>query len=205
MTVSAATVPAAEAPNGFSIPASAMGIVLGMAGLSNCWRVAHTLCGVGTDISDILFAVTTLIWAVLVLAFAAKWLTHRDEALAEARHPVACCFIGLIPVATLLVAAWVGIARTASAARFQGLARLALTATALFSYNAFICLTIAAISALDGNRYIANQFVFSLFGFFSGALLLGAMAAVLYRNRKGPSDPGPAPGDPDPRAARPAQ
>ncbi|WP_061958266.1 dicarboxylate transporter/tellurite-resistance protein TehA [Cupriavidus pauculus] len=106
MTDSAATVPAAETPNGFSIPASAMGIVLGMAGLSNCWRVAHALWGVGTDISDILFAVTTLIWAVLVLAFAAKWLTHRDEALAEARHPVACCFIGLVPVATLLVAVW---------------------------------------------------------------------------------------------------
>ena len=91
---------------GFSIPASAMGIVLGMAGLSNCWRVAHTLWGVMAAVSDVLFAVTTLIWAVLVLSFVAKWLAHRDEALAEARHPIACCFIGLIPVATLLVAVW---------------------------------------------------------------------------------------------------
>ncbi|VVE65151.1 C4-dicarboxylate ABC transporter [Pandoraea captiosa] len=91
---------------GFSIPASAMGIVLGMAGLSNCWRIAHTLWGIRATVSDVLFAVTTFIWAVLVLSFVAKWLAHRDEALAEARHPVACCFIGLIPVATLLVAVW---------------------------------------------------------------------------------------------------
>ena len=50
---------------GFSIPASAMGIVLGIAGLSNCWRLAHTLWGVRASVSDVLFAVTALVWAVL--------------------------------------------------------------------------------------------------------------------------------------------
>lgn len=106
MTPSNISAPVAATRAGFAVPASAMGIVLGMAGLSNCWRVAHTLWGVSAEISDALFAVTTLIWAVLVLLYAAKWVGHRSEALAEARHPVACCFIGLIPVATLLIAVW---------------------------------------------------------------------------------------------------
>jgi tellurite resistance protein len=43
-------------------------------------------------------------WAVLVLLYAAKCLLARDEAAAELRHPVQCCFIGLIGVATSLMA-----------------------------------------------------------------------------------------------------
>ncbi|CAG9166383.1 dicarboxylate transporter/tellurite-resistance protein TehA [Cupriavidus pampae] len=105
-TTGNASVPVAPAATGFAIPASALGIVLGMSGLANCWKLAHTLWGASLVVHDVLFAVTTLIWAVLVLSFAAKWIWQRDEALAEARHPVACCFIGLIPVATMLVAVW---------------------------------------------------------------------------------------------------
>ncbi len=41
---------------------------------------------------------------MLVVLFALKWLVGRDEALAEAAHPVQCCFIGLAGVATMLVA-----------------------------------------------------------------------------------------------------
>lgn len=106
MPTSTPSVPVTPTASGFAVPASAMGIVLGMAGLGNCWRVAHTLWGANPVVSDVIFAVTTVIWGILVLAFASKWLTHRAEAMAEARHPVACCFIGLIPVATMLVAVW---------------------------------------------------------------------------------------------------
>jgi tellurite resistance protein len=35
--------------------------------------------------------------------YAAKWMWHRDDALAEAAHPIQCCFIALVPVSTLLV------------------------------------------------------------------------------------------------------
>jgi tellurite resistance protein len=46
----------------------------------------------------------TLTWAGLILLYLAKCLLARDEAAAELRHPVQCCFVGLIGVATSLMA-----------------------------------------------------------------------------------------------------
>jgi tellurite resistance protein len=44
------------------------------------------------------------VWAVLVLLYTAKWLFAYDRACAEFADPVQCCFIGLAPVTTVLVA-----------------------------------------------------------------------------------------------------
>lgn len=91
---------------GMAIPASAFGIVLGLAGLGNCWKAASVQWSVSPVVYQCVFAVATLIWALLVIGYGVKWLRHRDEALAELNHPIACCFIGLVPVATILVAVW---------------------------------------------------------------------------------------------------
>src|ERR1700760_2068026 len=87
----------------FSIPASSFGIVLGMAGFSNCWRYAHVVWGVDERIGDALFALTAVLWLFLLVGYAAKWWRDRDNALTEFAHPVQCCFIGLLPVSTVLV------------------------------------------------------------------------------------------------------
>jgi tellurite resistance protein len=39
----------------------------------------------------------------MLAAYAAKWVYAREEALRELEHPVQCCFVGLIGVATMLV------------------------------------------------------------------------------------------------------
>jgi tellurite resistance protein len=91
----------------FSVPASSFGIVLGLAGLSNCWRFAHTLWGVDAAIGEVLSALTALVWLVLLAGYVSRWLRDRGDALAEFAHPIHCCFIGLVPVSTLLVGAWV--------------------------------------------------------------------------------------------------
>jgi tellurite resistance protein len=44
------------------------------------------------------------VWFVLLLLYVSKWLWAREDALAEFGHPVLCCFIGLVPVSTVLVA-----------------------------------------------------------------------------------------------------
>lgn len=41
----------------------------------------------------------------LLLAYLAKWIWIRSQALTEFHHPVQCCYIGLIPVSTMLIAA----------------------------------------------------------------------------------------------------
>jgi tellurite resistance protein len=49
-------------------------------------------------------AIAALVWAVLLLLYIAKWTHARSHALEETRHPVQCCFVGLIGVATMLIA-----------------------------------------------------------------------------------------------------
>ncbi len=44
------------------------------------------------------------VWALLVFLYAAKWIACRQEAISELIHPVQCCFVGLVPVSTMLIA-----------------------------------------------------------------------------------------------------
>jgi len=39
-----------------------------------------------------------------LLLYISKWLWAKEDALDEFEHPILCCFIGLVPVSTLLVA-----------------------------------------------------------------------------------------------------
>lgn len=87
----------------YATPASSLGIVLGMAGLSNCWRYAESLWGTDARIGELLSVLTIAICGALLFGYAMTWVCERDAALAEFRHPVNCCFIGLIPVSILLV------------------------------------------------------------------------------------------------------
>jgi tellurite resistance protein len=85
------------------VPASLFGIILGLSGLGACWRLAHRLWGLPAAIGECLIGASAIIWVILILLYAAKWLQVRDEAVAELHHPVQCCFIGLIGVATMLI------------------------------------------------------------------------------------------------------
>lgn len=101
------TIPVSSSVRHFSIPASSFGIILGMSGLSNCWRFAHVLWGINAWIGEALSALTALVWLALLLGYAMKWLRERGDAVAEFDHPIQCCFIGLIPVCAALVGIWV--------------------------------------------------------------------------------------------------
>jgi tellurite resistance protein len=90
----------------FSVPASSFGIVLGAAGLTNCWRFAHVLWGVDARIGEALSTLTSVLWLALLAGYAMKWLRDRADAITEFEHPVQCCFIGLIPVSMMLVGMW---------------------------------------------------------------------------------------------------
>lgn len=87
-----------------STPAAYFGMVLGLAGLGNGWRVATKLWGCSPSISESILTLAALVWAVLLFLYIVKFAVARDKVLAEAAHPVQCCFIGLIGVATMLIA-----------------------------------------------------------------------------------------------------
>jgi tellurite resistance protein len=86
-----------------SVPASYFGMVLGLVGLGSDWRYANTLWILPGIVGEIIMLVAGLVWGMLVLLYIAKWHWHREDAIAELKHPIQCCFIGLIPVSTVLV------------------------------------------------------------------------------------------------------
>lgn len=86
------------------VPASFFGMVLGLAGLGNAWRVAARVWDLPAVVGEILMLVAALVWVAVAGLYGAKWLLARAEAQAELEHPVQCCFVGLAGVATMLVA-----------------------------------------------------------------------------------------------------
>jgi tellurite resistance protein len=86
------------------VPASFFGMVLGLVGLGNCWRVATKIWNLPVWIGEIIMLIGVAVWLLLLLLYVSKWLWARSEALDEFEHPIFCCFIGLVPVSTLLVA-----------------------------------------------------------------------------------------------------
>src|SRR5215472_8388218 len=78
------------------VPANFFGIVLGVMGLGNAWRVGHHVWGLPSAIGDAFELIGSAVWLVLVTLYVAKWVFARSHAMEELRHPVQCCFVGLI-------------------------------------------------------------------------------------------------------------
>ncbi|PXV53594.1 tellurite resistance protein [Dyella jiangningensis] len=87
------------------IPASFFGIVLGLAGLGGAWRIAHRVWHLPSAVGESILLLATAVWLVLLVLYVAKWFSARAHAIAELDHPIQCCFVGLIGVTTMLVAA----------------------------------------------------------------------------------------------------
>ena len=69
-----------------TIPASFFGIVLGVMALGNDWRVAAGLWNLPRGIGETIMLLGAGIWGLLAAMYAAKWVWHRDEALAIIRE-----------------------------------------------------------------------------------------------------------------------
>lgn len=86
------------------IPASFFGIVVGLAGLANDWRAGHKAWGLPAIVGEGLFVLAGAVWAIMMVLYAVKAIVTPASVRDEALHPVQCCFIALIGVATLLMA-----------------------------------------------------------------------------------------------------
>jgi tellurite resistance protein len=85
------------------VPAAFFGMVLGLAGLGNVWRLASQAWQMPSVIGESLMLAATLVRACVVRLFVLKWIFARAQAIEEANHPIQCCFIGLAGVATMLI------------------------------------------------------------------------------------------------------
>lgn len=86
------------------IPSSFFGIVLGLGGLGNVWRQAHLVWDLPPIVGEAIVGVAVAVWAVLMVLYLLKSIAAPQETFAELAHPVQCCFVGLIGVATMVIA-----------------------------------------------------------------------------------------------------
>ena len=85
-------------------PASYFGMALGVLALGLLWRAAGGLWTLPPVVSTILLGIGAALWAVLILAYLAKWIWARPLAVAELGDPVQSGFIALATVITFLAA-----------------------------------------------------------------------------------------------------
>jgi tellurite resistance protein len=86
------------------VPAAFFGIVLGLVGLGNDWRLASRIWGIPHWIGETVMLTATAVWVVLLILYLAKWQWARTDALGEFHHPVLCCYVGIVPVSTAFIA-----------------------------------------------------------------------------------------------------
>ena len=78
-------------------------MILGLVGLGGSWRFAAAAWSLPPAIGETIMLTATAVWCVLIVLYGAKWIWARAEALAEFRHPIQCCFIGVVPASTALI------------------------------------------------------------------------------------------------------
>lgn len=86
-----------------TIPASYFGVVLGLSGLGQGWRVAHNLWGLPAFFGEGLLAIATCVWCLLCAGYCLQALKDPRLVKDEFCHPVQGATPALLGVSTLLI------------------------------------------------------------------------------------------------------
>ena len=85
------------------IPASFFGIVLGLSGLGQAWRIACRLWELPSIIGEGVLLLSTVIWMALLVSYLIQAVRHPEVTLSEFQHPVQGSTPALVAVSTLLI------------------------------------------------------------------------------------------------------
>ena len=70
-----------------SLPASFFGIVLGLSGLGQAWRLSVRLWDMPTVIGEAVLLLSVLVWAVLLVVYVLQAIRRPEIARKEFQHP----------------------------------------------------------------------------------------------------------------------
>ncbi|MFS7187296.1 SLAC1 anion channel family protein [Serratia proteamaculans] len=87
------------------LPVALFGSVMGLAGLGQAWRMAHTQWGTPLWIAQIISGVAVIVFVLLVVAYAIKAATGFEHVKAEFTHPIAGALFGTPLISALLLPA----------------------------------------------------------------------------------------------------
>ncbi len=86
-----------------TVPASLFGMVLGLSGLGQAWRLAHLYWRVPIAIGEAVLLLAGVVWAGLLIAYLIQAWAHPLTVADEFRHPVQGSTPALLAIATLLM------------------------------------------------------------------------------------------------------
>ncbi len=86
-----------------SLPASFFGMVLGLSGLGQAWRLSVTLWGMPSLIGEALLLISVLLWATLLCVYIYQAIWNSETTRQEFLHPVQGSTPALLAVSTLLI------------------------------------------------------------------------------------------------------
>lgn len=87
-----------------SFPISWFAVVMGMSGFTIAWNRAEHVFDPGFCVSSVLLGLTTILFVMLALVYAAKALKYPAVVDAELRHPVKQAFVPTFSIGLLLLA-----------------------------------------------------------------------------------------------------
>ncbi|MCX5545280.1 hypothetical protein M3A49_38555 [Paraburkholderia sp. CNPSo 3076] len=79
------------------------GSVMGLAGLSSAWRLAHRMYGMPLWIAQLIGVLAVLAFLMIGFGYAMKWVTGPDAVKAEFNHPIAGNLFGTLFISLLLL------------------------------------------------------------------------------------------------------
>jgi tellurite resistance protein len=85
------------------LPASFVGMVLGLSGLGQAWRIAVALWDMRSAIGEGLLLLSALVWAELLVAYVLQAIRYPEIVHSEFQHPVQSGTPALTVVSTLLI------------------------------------------------------------------------------------------------------
>ena len=86
-----------------TLPASFFGMVLGLSGLGQAWRISVNLWGLPSAVGESLLLLSVLLWVTLLSVYIYQAIWHTETTRQEFLHPVQGSTPALLAVSTLLI------------------------------------------------------------------------------------------------------
>jgi tellurite resistance protein len=86
-----------------AVPPTFFSITMGLAGLAGAWHVAADLYAVPSGIDAALYALTAIVYLLLIGALVARLVLRPRSVAAELTHPVLGAFYALLPISGMLL------------------------------------------------------------------------------------------------------
>lgn len=86
-----------------TLPASFFGMVLGLSGLGQAWRLSVTLWGLPSAVGESILLISLLLWATLLSVYIFQAIRRPEATRQEFLHPVQGSTPALLAVSTLLI------------------------------------------------------------------------------------------------------